>query len=124
MRTGFEAMRLGAVAYIVPFIFVYSPSLLLIGSFIEVTLAVTTALAGTALLAIALSGFLFRPVGLIWRLVLTVAGVALIVPPIGPIRYSEALNIGGGTLGLVFIAIEWKARRAAAARVAPTGGAV
>jgi TRAP-type uncharacterized transport system fused permease subunit len=124
MRTGFEAMRLGAVAYIVPFIFVYSPSLLLIGSWIEVTLAVTTALAGTALLAIALSGFLFRPMGWLWRLVLAVAGVALIVPPIGPVRYSEALNIGGGALGLIFIAIEWKARRAAAARVSSISGAV
>jgi TRAP transporter 4TM/12TM fusion protein len=124
MRTGFEAMRLGAVAYIVPFIFVYSPSLLLIGSWIEVTLAVTTALAGTALLAIALSGFLFRPMGWLWRLVLAVAGVALIVPPIGPVRYSEALNIGGGALGLIFIAIEWKARRVAAARVSSISGAV
>ena len=124
MRTGFEAMRLGAVAYIVPFIFVYSPSLLLIGSFLEVTLAVTTALAGTALLAVALTGFLFRPVGLVWRLVLTVAGVALIVPPIGPIHYSEALNIGGGALGVIYIAIEWKARRAAAARVPSISGAV
>jgi TRAP transporter 4TM/12TM fusion protein len=120
MRTGFEAMRLGAVAYIVPFVFVYSPSLLLIGSFNEVALAVTTALAGTALLAVALSGFLFRPVGWMWRVLLAVAGVALIVPPIGPIQFSEALNIGGGAVGLAFIAIEWKARRVAAASLMVT----
>jgi TRAP-type uncharacterized transport system fused permease subunit len=113
MRTGFEAMRLGAVAYIVPFIFVYSPSLLLIGSLTEVILAVTTALAGTALLAIALSGFLFRPVGWMSRVALAAAGVALMVPPIGPIQYSEVLNIVGGAVGVVFVAIEWTARRAA-----------
>lgn len=109
MRTGFEAMRLGAVAYIVPFIFVYSPSLLLIGSFGEVILAVATAIAGTALLAVALSGFLFRPLGWVWRGILILAGIALMVPPVGPVAYSELLNIAGGTAGLVFVAVEWLA---------------
>ncbi len=113
MRTGFEAMRLGAVAYIVPFIFVYSPSLLMIGTVTEVMLAVVTAVAGTALLAVALSGFLFRPIRWVWRGFLVVAGIALIVPPVGPIHFSEALNIAGGTTGLIFVATEWMARRGA-----------
>jgi TRAP transporter 4TM/12TM fusion protein len=124
MRTGFEAMRLGAVAYIVPFVFVYSPSLLLIGSFAEVALAVITALAGTALLAVALSGFLFRSIGWLWRAVLGLSGIALLIPPIGPIQYSEALNIVGAAVGAVFIVSEWTARRAAAAATAsPRRGA-
>lgn len=111
MRTGFEAMRLGAVAYIVPFIFVYSPSLLLIGSLSEVILTVVTAIAGAAVLAVALSGFLFRPLGWIWRVVLTLAGVGLIVPPVGPIAFSEAINIAGGAVGIVFLWFEWTASR-------------
>lgn len=125
MRTGFEAARLGAVAYIVPFIFVYSPSLLLIGSYTEVTLAVITAVAGTALLAVALSGFLFRPVGGIWRAVLTLAGVALLIPPVSPIPFSEALNIAGGGIGLVFGWVEWLASRktVASSSFFPSGGA-
>lgn len=124
MRTGFEAMRLGAVAYIVPFIFVYSPSLLLIGSLSEVILAVVTAIAGTGLLAAALAGYLFRPINWIWRAVLTLAGVALIVPPVGPIPFSEAINIVGGTVGAIFLWLEWTAsrKRAGSPGMAPSGG--
>lgn len=124
MRTGFEAMRLGAVAYIVPFIFVYSPSLLMIGPLTEVMLAVVTAVAGTALLAVALSGFLFRAIGWVWRIVLVCAGIALLVPPVGPIQFSEALNIAGATMGLLFVGTEWIARRAAlsSARFSPSNG--
>lgn len=107
MRTGFEAVRLSAVAYIVPFVFVYSPALLLIGSLAEVLLAVVTALAGASLLAVALSGFLFRRVGWVWRAVLSAAGIALLIPPISPIPYSEALNVAGGAVGLFFVAREW-----------------
>lgn len=124
MRTGFEAMRLGAVAYIVPFIFVYSPSLLLIGSFGEVILAVATAIAGTALLAVALSGFLFRALGWVWRGILILAGIALMVPPVGPVAYSELLNIAGGTAGLVFVAVEWLAsgKASGSSRLPPSDG--
>jgi TRAP transporter 4TM/12TM fusion protein len=111
MRTGFEAMRLGAVAYVVPFLFVYSPTLLLIGEFVNVLLAVVTAVAGTGLMAIGLSGFLFRPIGSFWRAGLIVAGVALLVPPISPIPFSEAVNIAGAAVGFLFIGIEWLARR-------------
>ncbi|MBI2997451.1 MAG: TRAP transporter fused permease subunit [Deltaproteobacteria bacterium] len=107
MRTGFEAVRLGAVAYIVPFLFVYSPTLLLIGDFVHVLLAVVTAVAGTALMAVGLSGYLFRGVGWVWRSFLFAAGIALLVPPISPIPFSEAMNVVGGAVGLFFVAREW-----------------
>lgn len=111
MRTGFEAMRLGAVAYVVPFLFVYSPTLLLIGKFVNVLLAVVTAVAGTGLMAMGLSGYLFRPIGWLWRAGLTGAGIALLVPPISPIPFSEAVNVAGATVGFLFVGIEWLARR-------------
>ena len=46
MRTGFEAMRFGWTAYVVPVLFVASPSLLLIGSPQEVAIAVVERRAG------------------------------------------------------------------------------
>lgn len=107
MRTGFEAMRLGAVAYVVPFLFVYSPTLLLIGDFVHVLLAVITAIAGTALMAVGLSGYLFRGVGWVWRSLLIAAGIALLVPPVSPIPFSELLNVVGGAVGVFFVAREW-----------------
>lgn len=50
VRTGWEAMRLCAIAYVVPFLFVFSPSLLLIGHWYEVTLSVVTVIIGAILL--------------------------------------------------------------------------
>ena len=77
-------------------------------------------IAGTALLAVALSGFLVRPVGWGWRAALTAAGIALLIPPVGPIAGSAALNIAGAAVGIVFVGLEWAAsRRAVAPVVAP-----
>ena len=63
MKTGWECMRLGVLAYIVPFIFALLPSLLLIGPWESVAPTVTTALIATVLLGIGLVGYLFRPIG-------------------------------------------------------------
>ena len=67
VRTGWEAMRLCAIAYVVPFLFVFSPSLLLIGHWYEVVLSIITAIIGAILFGVALVGYLFRPVGVIKR---------------------------------------------------------
>ena len=59
IKTGWEAMRLCAIAYIVPFLFVFSPSLLLIGHWYEVVLSMITAIIGAILLGVGLVGYLF-----------------------------------------------------------------
>ena len=38
MRTGFEAMRFGWCAYLVPFLFIYNPALLMSGAFTDILL--------------------------------------------------------------------------------------
>lgn len=120
MKTGFEAVRLGAVAYIVPFLFVYSPTLLLIGTFTDVLLAVVTAFLGTALLAVGLVGYLYRHIGWSWRLPLIAAGIALLIPPRSPIPFSEAINIVGATIGIVFVLLEKLGRRHRLASIGET----
>lgn len=80
MRTGFIAMRLSWTAYLVPFLFVYSPELLLDGPLAWTALAVATALIGVWLVSGALVGYLVGPLGWPLRLWLAVAGVGLLVP--------------------------------------------
>ena len=46
MRTGFAAVRFGWSAYVVPFLFIAAPELLMIGDAWHIALAVVTALAG------------------------------------------------------------------------------
>jgi TRAP transporter 4TM/12TM fusion protein len=114
MRTGFEAMRMGVVAYIVPFLFVFSPTLLLIGSPGEVLLAVATAFGGTALLGVVFSNYLFREVGWIWRVVLAGAALGLLIPSDGSIPVSGLMNSVGAAGGTLFLAREWWYRRTVA----------
>ncbi len=58
MLTGLVAMRLGSVIYIIPFLFVLSPALLLQGSLADIALSVSTAVVGVVLIGSALQGYL------------------------------------------------------------------
>ncbi len=69
MRTGFAATRFGWTAFIVPVLFVYSPSLLLIGPPLEIAVAVITAIFGVWLVSCASVGFFMRPLKLTGRAV-------------------------------------------------------
>ena len=79
-ETGWAAVKLGATGYIVPFMFAFSPALLMIGPWDIVTVAITTALIGVICLASSLHGFLL--VNLIWaeRSMLFLAAILLIKP--------------------------------------------
>jgi TRAP transporter 4TM/12TM fusion protein len=79
-RVCFTAMRLGIVAYIIPFMFVYNPALLLVGSAGEVVRACITALIGVIALSGATMGFLFRAMNPIERILMGGAGIASIFP--------------------------------------------
>nr|WP_244423566.1 TRAP transporter fused permease subunit [Nitratireductor pacificus] len=81
MATAWESMRLGWTAYIVPFLFVFSPALLLIGEPVEVALAVATAIGGVYAISAAFVGWLHCPLGMIQRILTAAAGVALLLPP-------------------------------------------
>ena len=55
-QTGLRAFRMGLVAYIIPFIFLLSPAILLVGSTVEVLLAVVTSVVGIFCLTGAVEG--------------------------------------------------------------------
>lgn len=78
MEVGFIAFRLGVAAYIVPFMFVYSPALLMQGGAGRVILALVTSLVGTLALASASEGWLFGRLGAPGRVLLALAAVLLI----------------------------------------------
>jgi len=80
IQTGYTATRLGMVGFIIPFMFVYGPPLLLIGSVQEIFLAVISATVGVVALGIASEGFLFVPLHTFFRLMLILGGLALVYP--------------------------------------------
>lgn len=111
MRTGFTAVRFGWLAYLIPFLFIASPGLLLKGSTGTIALAVTTAVAGVWLVSIAVVGYLVRNLGWPMRAGFLIAGLALLTPSGvgGGLTIGIAglpLNASGMALGLLLVAYE------------------
>jgi len=85
MKTGWTAMRLGAVKYIVPFFFVYAPPLLIHGSAWEILQATLFAVFGIVITGSALEGYLLGIGELrnrFWRLFLLGGGLLTAFPEI------------------------------------------
>lgn len=80
MRTGFTATRLGIAAFILPYMFVYGPALLLRGTPEEVAVATATATVGIIALAGGLQGHLLQPLNKLERLLMVGGALALIKP--------------------------------------------
>ena len=90
MQTGWRAFRLGIVAYIIPFIFVFQPALLLTGEFPHVAQALVTSFIGVITLAGGMQGYLMVRCFLWERVLLLAAGIALLYPEI----YSDLAGLG------------------------------
>lgn len=83
MKTGLTATRLAIAAFIIPFVFAYSPSILFVGESIiwyDVVLIALTATIGMIGVAAGLSGYLMKPMNIIER-VLTIGGGLLMIIP-------------------------------------------
>lgn len=80
IQTGISAVRLGAAGFILPFMFVYGPQLLLQGSATEIMLASATCAVGVSALAAAFSGYLAAPLTAVERVLLCAAAATLMHP--------------------------------------------
>ena len=80
MKTGWQAVRYGWAAFIVPFLFVYSPSLIMRGPVWEIVFTFVTAAGGVWAFSAAVIGYSVRPLNVGWRLLYSAAGIALLLP--------------------------------------------
>lgn len=80
MKIAMQAIRLGIAAYLVPFIFAFSPELLMKGTIPDIILAIVLSILGISLLAIGLEGFLFQKRTWWERILFMVSGVGIITP--------------------------------------------
>lgn len=102
-RTSFIAMRLAWVAYVIPFLFAYSPELLLGGTATGAAAAALTAFLGIAAISIAAIGFARAPIGMPMRIVYVILGAALLAPPSWGAYYVLANICGGIAFVLLFL---------------------
>jgi len=80
MKTGVQAAILAAAGFIVPFMFVYGPALLLDGSVVEILLTVSTASVGVISLASGTMGFARHRLAW-WERVIALAGAFTLIFP-------------------------------------------
>ncbi len=80
-KTGWTATRLSWCAYLIPFLFIYSPALVMRGSALEILVALGIALLGIVMGTIAVVGFFFAPVSPALRAVYGVITVMLFSQP-------------------------------------------
>jgi len=112
-KTGWTATRIGWAAYIVPFLFALSPSLLMQGAPLTILWAVLSASLGIWLGTIGVVGFLKRPIAPGWRALFIVAGVLTLIPAD---MFAGAIftDVAGLALGALLLARELRVRRAPA----------
>ncbi|OPY84939.1 MAG: Sialic acid TRAP transporter permease protein SiaT [Smithella sp. PtaU1.Bin162] len=79
-RTGFYCFLLAGITYLIPFVFVYSPSLMFDGPLYMT--AITFVICALSIVAISagVMGYLLRPCNWVERVILIVASVAIIIP--------------------------------------------
>ena len=103
MKTAGTAALLAGAGFVVPFVFVYMPPLLLDGSAFEITAATGTALVGVIALASAAMGYARAPLGAWGRVAMGVSALALLVPNPGLGSIGAMVDLGGlAVLVLVF----------------------
>lgn len=107
-KAGWEAVRLAAAAFIIPYIFVNNPSLLMIGSAGEIVLNAATAILGVYMLSVGTIGFFQRKVSWPLRIVMLVSALCLIIP--GSI--TDLIGFGCGGAIMVYLYITAKRMRA------------
>ncbi len=110
MKTGFAAMRFGWFAFVVPFMYVASPSLLMNGAPVTIFLDATGALIATWLISVAITGFFSYPLKFWERVLYAVSGFSLILP-IGAFNGAVAANVVGLVIAIFLIAKEVIRRR-------------
>ena len=98
MKTGWEAMRFGWLAYVIPFVFVLSPGLLMQGDWVSICLSVVGVWFGS----VAAVGFLSTPLGPSIRLLFAVVALAVFVPS-AIISSAPFINVAGAIGGIVLI---------------------
>lgn len=83
MKTGFEACKMAIAAFIVPYIFVLSPSMLLINATVfDIISIVVSALCGIFSVSIGVAGYQFAKLHPILRVLAIAFGLAMLFPGI------------------------------------------
>jgi TRAP-type uncharacterized transport system fused permease subunit len=115
-KAGWAAVKVGAAGFIVPFMFVYDPSLLMIGTWPNIVWRLVLSCVGIAVLAGGLHGYLLRWMPM-WERALAIAAALLLVVP------TFWADIAGLALTAALVAFQLVAGGSRAPALASAGAA-
>lgn len=96
LKTGVTATRLAITAFIVPYIFAFSPEMLIIGSdkpWYEIVLLVITALCGIYIISAGMEGYMYKKMSWLERILALVGGLCMVIPGIATDAVGLALIV-------------------------------
>jgi TRAP transporter 4TM/12TM fusion protein len=99
-RTGWAAVKIGAAGFVVPFMFVYEPALLMIGDWPTIIWRFIVSCIGIGMLAAGLHGFLLKPMPNWLRGIAIAAALMLVAPEL-------TTDIIGLVLMMLVIAVQY-----------------
>ena len=114
MKTGFEAVRFGWLAYMIPFLFILSPGLIMQGPVAGILYSLVITVAGVWLFSVGLIGYFVCPLNLTRRLAFLLAGLAAMWPTMVLVS-PVIVNLAGIAAGALLAFVELGLKRKAAA---------
>ena len=116
MATGFAAMRFGWFAYLVPFLFVSVPELLMVGSVTSILLVFAKSVFGIWLISVTLMGYVIQPINFTKRALFAIAGIGMFLPD-KVISIGIPLAMIGLIIGLATLGHEWMSSRSTSGKI-------
>jgi TRAP-type uncharacterized transport system fused permease subunit len=110
MRTGFAAMRLGWTVFVIPFLFVFSGTLLMDGPPLMIAVDFATAVVGVWLISAGLMGFALSRLAAAERIYYGAAGLFLLIP-LQALEIGHWFNLAGAAMAAVLYVREKFLRR-------------
>jgi TRAP transporter 4TM/12TM fusion protein len=112
METGWAAVRIGWAKFILPFMFVLSPTLLMKGSLLGIAFDTATAMIGIYLATCGMLGYFRRTLSTPLRILLCLAGLAAIIPDsqLG-FLFPGFVSLCGVAVGFAVLLVEYLATR-------------
>ncbi|MBT3550378.1 MAG: TRAP transporter fused permease subunit [Rhodospirillaceae bacterium] len=121
MATGWAATRFGWSAFVVPVLFVFSPSLLLDGAPLELVHDIGSAVAGVWLVSVAIVGYFRRLLTMYMRWVFAVTGFLLLIPAT-MFQGAGWTDLAGVAIGALIVGREFMVPKAPPAPAYQPGG--
>ncbi len=114
MRTGFTALKLSAAGFLIPYLFVYNPAMLMIditdvtmnakefpmASFTDIAVITITAVIGIVALSSAIEGYFATGLNVISRLIIGIGALLMIIPEF----YTDIIGI---VIVTIFGGLNW-----------------